>query len=498
MKTNRASWKNPFLLAATLVALVGCGGGVADLDEVVLSPEDEGAADTASTASARLQGTTVWIEKAIPRATRPNGEVLVLRGRTSRDLVDGSAFVFDDPYGEWASRGVRSFEVTWMPTELRGLVSGVNQFLALNMKPSAGRPNRLYARLIARPRLWRFGGSGLSLTAEVLPVISTGRMHYRVKGTASSKIYGLRAWVGDSLVADVTLKDDTHFQADLEDGQLIEKIGSDTVLRFEARLLSGTVTKTARLGLYVGSLGLTASDPYEVWPARQCEARVKQCLQALPPETQDLGPCGEARAVQYCLASVGVMVDTTAISQATSDGENRIGDANGLGGDSVALVGSGRAQALVTATKSAAAQRLDEMFGLWFLSATARKVGLRAEVEAAIDLAYAYPLRFEAPLDPRPGDAQRTRDVATDGLLAYLAGKDLVHTEFDKPLVEITRQYRAWHVKDIRFFRQDARPGSWSPNPGWDNYVGNWLSPMVEIRVERATGRVVEVYFEID
>src|SRR5687768_9997170 len=75
-----------------------------DLDEIEVSADDDGKADTASELKVRTGETSVWMTKQLERRETPDGVVFALRGRASRNVTEGMGFVFDDPYGDFASR----------------------------------------------------------------------------------------------------------------------------------------------------------------------------------------------------------------------------------------------------------------------------------------------------------------------------------------------------------------------------------------------------------
>ena len=95
-----------------------------------------------------------------------------------------------------------------------GFLEGQDHFIRNPFKPSSGRPDSLTARIAARTRLTGFTGSGMWLSSDVAPVVYGGQVVFRVSGNASSKLYGLRARVGDLYLTPRTL-DDTHFEIDL-------------------------------------------------------------------------------------------------------------------------------------------------------------------------------------------------------------------------------------------------------------------------------------------
>lgn len=142
------------LITATAAACVDAAE--APLTDEVTAPDDDGKADAPTELRVRVGDTSVWITRALTRT----GSNYVLRGRASRTITDGLGWIWDDPYGEYASRGPRSFELTWSVSSARGLMDGVDQFVRLSFAPSAGRPDELTARVVVRPRLASSSGSG--------------------------------------------------------------------------------------------------------------------------------------------------------------------------------------------------------------------------------------------------------------------------------------------------------------------------------------------------
>src|SRR5690349_21522955 len=113
-----------FRLLACL-ALIGCAVEQGVDTEDVVSEDDK--SDAATELRVRVGDTTLWMDKALVR----RGDDLVLSGRTSRNITDGRAFIFDDIYGDFAQRSARTFEVTWPISTARGVVDGVNLFTGL-------------------------------------------------------------------------------------------------------------------------------------------------------------------------------------------------------------------------------------------------------------------------------------------------------------------------------------------------------------------------------
>ena len=485
-----------FVPAVLAILLGACAAPPGTTDEADVSLDDDGKADGATETRVRTGETSLWVRNEIGRETRDGGrEVFVVRGRTSRNLEDGSAFVFDDVKGDWAQRSTRTFEVTYAADDL-GLLEGQDHFIRNHFKPSAGRPDVLTARIAARTRLTGFSGSGSWLSSDVAPVVHGGEVVWRVAGNASSQLYGLRVRVGDRYLAPRQL-DDTHFEVDLARDDVVELAGTTTSLVVEVDLIGGTRTKEARLVLRLARLGMTSEDPYEVWPPPTCTDEVRACLEALPEGSLDTAACGEAIEVRQCQGQVGVVFDDVAFAAAFDAAQALLADPAGFAGDADALIGADREVEFASMVEQTVEYRLEQMFGRWYPDAASRDAAAAAEVEAVIDLAYARPLDiYGEPHAPDPGSLATSRQVAADALLLYLDSVDLTATEFGRSLEELAKLFRARHVADLRAWRQSVE--RLDGGNGTDVFVGNWLDPYVEVRLSRATGEALDVYFEID
>lgn len=462
-----------------------------DTDEVIAPEEDDGKADAETELRVRVADTTIWLARGLTR----DGDDYVLRGRTSRTLTEGFAFIFDDPYGDYAMRGPRSFEVRWGVSSIRGLMDGVNQFLRLGFAPSGDRVGFVTARLIVRPRLSSISGAGaIYLTAELTPVVVAGRVVYRVKGKTTGAFGEVTATDagGAAIVAHVV--DATHFTLDLDDAQVVA--GKVTVA---VRSATGTAwTKTANVGLALKVFGATTEDIEVVYPPVQCADQTLACLDGLADGALDTATCGDARTVNACRGRLGVVVDAAARDAAHAAAKTRLEDPAGFRTDAVGLVGADRAAALVDFTLGDVDVALDAISGRWLLDETARRTVVDGAVEGAIDAAYALPLTHFAPRAPMPGDAAVTRQLVADGVLLHLAAQDYVHSAFGRSLTTLARELRARHVTSIRTFREDAVAEPHYANAAWDLYTGRWLDAYTEVSVDRVAGTVAGVLVELD
>ena len=481
-------------LVASLVVVVACAdAGDSLVDETEVSPELDGKADSATELSVRAGDTTLWVSKTVAR----RGDDFVLRGRTSRTLTDGRGFIFDDVYGDFAQKSPRVFELTWPVSTARGLVDGVDQFIGLSFTHSSSRPDNLTARVVVRPRLATFTGSSkIYLTAELTPVVYGGTVVYRISGHTYGANTGIRAVVDNVDLHDVRRLDNERFQIDLSPDQAFAlTAGGD--IQIIADFTTGGVDKRATLGLSLKKLGMTAGDVETIWPPRSCTSSTRSCLLALDSGALDLGGCGEAVVVNACAGQVGVFVDDVAFQAALQTADTRLATAQSHA-DAVGLAGSDKANEWLFNAKQTVETQLERQFGRWYLSQAARTTALGAAVETGLDLAYARPLDLVEPHAPIAGNAAAMRQVAADAVLAELASMDFVHTEFARTLEDLTHEFRAMHVADIKRFREEVEPEPYPGQPTWDVYIDRWLGLHTEVAIERTTGVIKSVLVEID
>ncbi len=486
---NNAS---PMRSLALVFALAACADASPDG-----TGEAEVAADATTVAGTELNvragDTTLWIRHDVTRS----GDNFVLHGRTSRNLTGGNGFVFDDPYGDFSQPSARTFELTWPVSTARTLADGVDQFVALSFTHSAGRPDSLTGRIVVRPRLASFTGSSkIYLTAELLPVVVGGSVAYRIAGKSTGTNQGVRAVVDGLELSDVRRLDDSRFEIDLAPDQAFALTAGGEIQVIVA-FATGGVEKHARLGLGVKKIGMTSGDAELVWPRPTCTASMRSCLTSLPDGTIDLARCGEAIKVNACTGVVGVFVDDVSMQAALHTADTRLATTSARA-DATALAGADRADAFLFGAKQTVESRLEGLFGRWYLSATARGAALDGALETGIDIAYARPLDVIEPHVAVPGNAAAMRQVAADAVLAELAVKDFLHSEFARTLEALTHEFRAGHVADIRAFRETVVPEPYPGMPSRDVYVGSWLGLHTEVVIERATGQVVSTLVEID
>jgi len=487
----------PALLFAVSALSLACSStDVLEIDEAVAAADgDLGKADGTTELKVRVGGTSLWVRNALG-VRGDDARELVLRGRTSRNLVGGNAFVFDDVYGDFAAIGPRTFEVEWPLSTARGVLDGVDLFVGLDFVHSASRPDRLTSHVVVRPRLANFvGTSEVFLVAELTPVLVAGRVVYRVYGSAQSHVFGVDASAGETALGVGRLVDERHFEIDVDANTAIAILGGTAPITVRVQLESGFVEKSATLGAALHELGMTEGDPSEVWP-RTCTDETLDCLQGLAPGTLDLAACGDAFTVTSCTASIGVFAGADEIAARVSEVDARL--AGTFVADAPALVGADRVEAFNTMARSAIVADVAQAQGRWYLDAQARDAALATVVEDAFDRVYAFPLTGFPARTPVPGDEAATRQLVADALLAYLAEQDYLHSEFGRSYVELARVFRTQHVASLRQFREEVAREDYPGQPQWDVYVADWLGAYTEISVDKATGQVANVYVELD
>jgi hypothetical protein len=240
---------------------------------------------------------------------------------------------------------------------------------------------------------------------------------------------------------------------------------------------------------------MTSLDVETVWPRATCTTATRTCLQALPTSTLDLGSCGIAVDVNACAADVGVFVDDVSFQAKLKAADNKLATAT-VRAEAVSLVGAVRADPFLYGALQTVEDRLQKAFGRWFLSTATRDLVLDGVVDAGFDAAYARPLELVDPIAPQPGNVATMRNVAADAVLAELASKDFVHSEFARTLESLTHQFHAQHVGDIEAFRETVVAEPYMTTK--DVYIGSWLGLYTEVVIDRATGTVESTLVEID
>lgn len=484
-----------------LVGLGGCGPSGLAIELAVAPKATEGC--SCHERRAQSGERVVWVQDRLVPEKGTDGSVLVLRGRASGSLVGGRGGSTprggNKRYGTWRQPGAQEFSLSWSTNEAAALVRGGGALFALTFAPGDSQaPETIHGRVAIRPRLVSTIGGPVYLYPDLVPVIHTGRTVYRLSGYTLDSIWALSVRLAGRVLTSIQRPDATRFYLDLRPEEVVEAATAGNGIALSLHLPDGPRRVPVAVELSVDTLELTNDEPAAVWPEPACSEDVRACLSFLPPVTLDLAACGEAPAVEACAGGVGLRVRQADIQAARQEAYLIVDQRLGRDGDATVLVGRARANALIAATKERVAQRLQAWEGRWLISSPAVEKALRAETTALVDEAYAMPLRLVPPLVPTPGEPQSARDAVADALLHYLAGRDLVDTEYDRTLTDLTARYRQHHIAAIRYFREQATPRDWLDQPGWDEYQGRWLGAVVWIRVDRATGEAAVVEFEID
>ncbi len=485
--------RSPAAVLIAVLLLAACAGDdpgeTADVDV----ESDPGKADGYEL-YVRVAGTSLWLDSLLDRRVSGERTDWVLSGRTSRNLEGGFGFIFDDPVGEFAQVSARRFEVAYAAPD-RGLGIGGQHFV--NLSFASGTPESMTARVLVRPRLLGFSGAGATIEGDVVPVWDGHRFVWRVHGRTWSAAQRVDVEAGGNGVGTVTLLDGRDFRVDLDEFELARWAGSDSTLYFHVRTAGGTQTKRARLELTIKKFGFTSGDPYEVWPPFECDPDVRTCLEHLAPGG-DTEICGDAREVMTCGLPAPFVFDDVAFAAAMDRVDALLTDPAGFAGDVDALVGDDRVDQYSEAVRMLIEHQFEVLYGTAFTTAAELDQAVQGVIDVAIDMAYARPFKMllEAPHAPAPGSVAGTRQVVADYLLLRLAEMDLQNTEFGRGYDDLVKMFRARHVADLRALREQVTPVD--GGGGRDVYVGNWLDPYIEVRVNRSTGVAETLLFEID
>jgi hypothetical protein len=289
----------PFLV----VSLLGCGGGVVELDDAE-DFEAQTDAELTRPVRAELRGLTVSVKPVLTARVVGTQKNWVLEGTTNRDLEGAMSFVPDDAFGVATVTGPRSFEVAIAEGyELNSLLSGLR--LLVNLTPT-GQTKPTTLGLDLAPRFTSIRGSSrLSLTSEVRPVFAAGGLQYRgqVRAVVGSQV---SASTPDSATITVSSRSTPGvYGLDFTYDNLALALDSPGVNADQVEVLatepSGRVrSKLAVLAATVKAIDLTMADPYEVWPPTRCPTAVRTCLDATPVGATDFGDCGSFREVSVC------------------------------------------------------------------------------------------------------------------------------------------------------------------------------------------------------
>ncbi len=263
-----------FTMAGTLAACEAAG--TAEAGSEARTAEAVSASATTEL-SARAGETTMWVHPGLARATRNGHDVLVLTGRTSRNVVGGEARGGLAAGGTWAKTGIRTFEATWGTDGAAALLAGAPVLLDVTMTPSKGRPDTLTGRVVARPMLAGTAVAGVALSQDVTPIATTAGTVYRIHGQATGKVTALTVRLGADAVPATTAG--KAFQADLTEAQLTAAVGTGASVVASLKVSGHAAVVSAKLVLRVVEFGVTDQDPAATWPGTPGAAALKGLLE---------------------------------------------------------------------------------------------------------------------------------------------------------------------------------------------------------------------------
>jgi hypothetical protein len=293
-----------FWIAGVLLLSAGCT--VPTQDE----PQDtaESAATAADTAVAdvdaagrvtvRASVLTVTFVDAGRMEIRNGESVLILNGRSSRDLDSVFAFVPDDAFGVAKLTGSRSFEVSLRGGhEINTVLSGLP--LGLQIQTRHGTPRRYEAQLHVGASLGNLAGDArLRLGGPLRPVYigdAGDPLRYRLDIQTTSTPSGLSVAAALAQPVQALRLSPRRYQDDWTFDTLMGAAGSGVT--FASKYGTQTATTTANVDLRVRRLGLTSKTAEQAWP-NTCVASVSRCLSRA--DSADLSGCGSYRQITTC------------------------------------------------------------------------------------------------------------------------------------------------------------------------------------------------------
>jgi len=275
--------------------------------------------------------------------TRGAEQVLVLSGRTNRNVASVRSFVPDDAFGEVVMKGPRSFDVVLRGGhEINTVLSGLP--LGLAIEATTGSPRSYQAALELGAVFGPETGDTKLRVDEIVPVAAGTaadplRYRARIETTATPTAITL-----DTLAAGTTVlkRSARRYDADLTFAAFLPTTFAASPVTFTAAYTSGPARTEARPVVGLRRLGLTTKTIEESFP-RTCAAAVRTCVQRIARANgTDFGECGRYREVQACqneeppppadtrraetrieadiLAQTGVSYDTSILTQATTNG----------------------------------------------------------------------------------------------------------------------------------------------------------------------------------
>lgn len=292
-------------LSLFLVSVATLGVSCAPADGPVTQEEVADETDALAAASATTGSLTISLEGAVRWEPRNGSRVLIIKGRSNRNLVDARSWVPDDVFGETTLITAKRFEVALREGyEANTILSG----LPLNMTFNAatGTTTTAYAQIHLGASFARFTGSSmLTLDKAILPVMvrsETDNLRYRSTISATRSIVSLLGTAAGGGDPTTSRLDADTFQIDWQYPAFALASDPHTVPVVFDAVLEPALAKQKRAGIDIVATGieLTTDDP-EIAFATTCDPDVYACVAAADADANpDLGHCGTYRQVQRC------------------------------------------------------------------------------------------------------------------------------------------------------------------------------------------------------
>ncbi|CAN5495712.1 hypothetical protein BH09MYX1_BH09MYX1_18350 [soil metagenome] len=289
-----------FALALS-VLVPACSSGNEDLDDadyqLAAGPGTVYVSGVAGESiSARATTFTLTFSTPARVETRSGGKVVILSGRSSRNIASMFSYVPDDAFGEVVLKSPRTFDVILREGhELNTMLSGMP--LRLGIDTATGTPTHFEAALHFGATFGALAGDSHLRVSEVVPVL--------VGADAETLVY--RASITTTITpqsitvagATTTKRSARKYDADFDYGALFATASASTPVSFVAQYASPATT-TAKPILGLRALGLTVKTIDEAWPIT-CAAAVKSCIARITKASgTDFGECARARDVETC------------------------------------------------------------------------------------------------------------------------------------------------------------------------------------------------------
>lgn len=468
---------------ALVLLVAACGGTEADV-----APDTEAdAIEESADLSATHDGYRFHLKFSASK-----GGKAILRGTGSAPIRSAFAYVPDDEVGTTTvSRG--AFNTAFLSNELSGFLSGSPLRVRLSAG-AAGRERTRTAKADLRASLVRRSGTTTLRPRAWFQAFRVGDATVvRLRGTAKARVTRVDAKIGTTRLSGVG--SGKEWLLDVPVALFSETVAANRTISLT--VVAGSTLKagfTARAT--VARLTLTDGDPDALWPAPTCTDTLRRCLAAAGSDTS---ACGDAWTVQHCagrpIDGIGPLTAADATGWMNAALEELAAE---FAPHYARILGETRGDALFDAVTLSARTAAGELVGRSF--ATPEQL-LAAAADLARPLlvkALARPLSFIPASAPIPGDVARARVIATEAVLAYLAGIELTRTEYGRPLEVLATTYTASWVQGLEDLRNGTGEAGTDERPTEITVLGRVLSSHVEVGVSRSTGRSLGVHFEID